>query len=378
VIFHFNILEFILKSVSGVETCIIRDPYLLLFKYLVYKMEPKLDFSDVLVTPRSSSVGSRQEVYLTRTFKFKYSPYSLECVPLMAANMDTVGSIEMMRALSKCGVFTCLHKFITLDEFRENAEFMKEHPDSFAVTIGYSASEIDWLALVNDIIDFKVICIDVANGHLKGFVRFCKQIRDLYPEKIIIAGNVCTPEGVEALITDGQVDVVKCGIGGGSACTTRIKTGVGFPQFSAAAECSKVARELGASIVSDGGITCPGDAVKAFGVGADFVMVGGQFAGHTETPGEIIVENDKLFKEFYGMSSERAMTKNYGEKKAYRTSEGRCMKIPYKGDVSDTLSDFLGGIRSACTYTDCRNIEEMTGGLDFIRVNHQYNQSLLH
>ena len=340
-------------------------------------MDVKLDFSDVLITPKTSNVESRRFVNLTRKFKFKYSPYELECVPVMAANMDTVGTVNMMFELSKERVFTCLHKFVTLDEYKDNAYMMKGILDNFAITIGYRNIEIERLKAIKEFLNFKVICIDIANGHLEGFVNFCKYIRELYPEKIIIAGNVCTPEGVEKLITEGQVDIVKCGIGGGSACTTRIKTGVGFPQFSCVQECAKAAHRLGGLLISDGGITCPGDVSKAFGAGADFVMVGGQFAGHEETPGTVIEEDGRMFKEFYGMSSEHAMNKNYGEKKSYRTSEGRHIKIPYKGKISDTLEDFLGGVRSTCTYTNCENIEDMVGNLDFVRVNKQYNKSLL-
>jgi GMP reductase len=336
-----------------------------------------LDFSDVLILPTASDVESRRFVNLTRKFKFKYSPYELECVPIMASNMNTVGTPTIMFELAKERAFTCLHKFVSLEEFKENTYKMKGMRDNFAPTIGYSSDEIIRLKDIQKIINFKVICIDIANGHLIGFVNFCKYIRELYPDKIIIAGNVCTPEGVEKLIIEGMVDIVKCGIGGGSACTTRIKTGIGFPQFSCISECSKKAHELGALIISDGGITCPGDVSKAFGAGADFVMVGGQFAGHEENPGKIIEENGKLFKEFYGMSSEHAMNKNYGEKKSYRTSEGRYMKIPYKGKMSDTLEDFLGGIRSTCAYTNCMNIEDMVGKLTFIKVNNQYNRSLV-
>jgi len=336
-----------------------------------------LDFSDVLIVPTISDVDSRRLVNLTRKFKFKYSPYELECVPIMAANMDTVGTPTIMIELSKERAFTCLHKFVSIEEFTENSYEMKGMRDNFAVTIGYSKDEIQRLKDIEKIINFKVICIDIANGYLKGFIKFCKYIRELYPEKIIIAGNVCTPEGVEALIEEGMVDIVKCGIGGGSACTTRLKTGVGYPQFSCVEECAKKAHELGALLISDGGITCPGDISKAFGIGADFVMVGGQFAGHDENPGRTIEEDGKLFKEFYGMSSEHAMNKNYGEKKTYRTSEGRYIKIPHKGKISKTLEDFLGGVRSTCTYTNCMNIEDMVGNLNFIRVTNQYNKSLV-
>lgn len=340
-------------------------------------MDTKLDFSDVLIQPVFSQVESRKNVVLDMTYGFKYSTKTLSCVPIMAANMDTTGTIGVMKELVKENMFTCLHKFITDEDVLENEDFLKDHIDNFAFTIGYSDDGIERLKRFQEILDFKVICIDIANGYLSGFVDFCRKVREQFPDKIIIAGNVCTEDGVKTLVENGKVDVVKCGIGGGSACTTRIKTGVGFPQFSCAAECSLMAKKLGAKIVSDGGITCPGDLSKAFGVGSDFVMMGGQFAGHKENPGNLIEEDGKRFKEFWGMSSEHAMNKNYGEKKSYRTSEGRHIKIPYKGNIKDTLDDFLGGLRSTCTYTNNYYLEEMIGSVIFLRVNNQYNSSLV-
>lgn len=339
--------------------------------------ETQLDFADVLIKPLPSTIKSRKNVELVTKYSFKYSTQTLECIPIMAANMDTVGTLKVMKKMSEHKMFTCLHKFIRVDDFVQEKDFLANHLDHFAVTIGYSATEINRLEEIQKIIDFKVICIDVANGYIQSFVEYCKQVRDAFPNKIIVAGNVCTPEGVEALITQGEVDIVKCGIGGGSACTTRIKTGVGYPQFSTVLQCSATARKLGAKIISDGGITSPGDTAKAFGMGGDFVMVGGQFAGHDENPGEVIQENGIMLKEFYGMSSKRAMNKNYGGKKDYRTSEGRCIKIPYKGTIDDTIADFLGGLRSTCTYTGHSTLLEMIGNLKFIRVNNQFNKCLL-
>lgn len=339
--------------------------------------ETRLDFADVLIKPLPSTIESRKNVNLETKNTFKYSSQTLECIPILAANMDTVGTLDVMKKLTSHKMFTCLHKFIGVDEFTQEKDYLANHLDHFAVTIGYSATEITRLKEIQKIIDFKVICIDVANGYIKPFVEYCKLVRDSFPNKIIISGNVCTPEGVEALITQGKVDIVKCGIGGGSACTTRIKTGVGYPQFSTVLQCSAAAQRLGGKIISDGGITCPGDMAKAFGIGGDFVMVGGQFAGHDENPGDIIQENGVLLKEFYGMSSKRAMNKNYGGKKDYRTSEGRCIKIPYKGAIDNTVIDFLGGLRSTCTYTGHSTLLEMIGNLKFIRVNNQFNKCLL-
>lgn len=340
-------------------------------------METYLDFSDVLIKPVSSKVKSRKDVNLKTTYSFKYSSKTLSCVPIMAANMDTVGTIDVMRELVKEDMFTCLHKFVTLEEVKHNIDFLNNHLDNFAFTIGYSKNDIDRLKQFDALINFKVICIDIANGYIEEFVDFCKTVRESFTDKIIIAGNVCTTEGVNNLVNNGKVDIVKCGIGGGSACTTRIKTGVGCPQFSCALDCSVAANILGAHVISDGGITCPGDVSKAFGIGAHFVMIGGQFAGHKENPGNLIEEDGRMYKEFYGMSSEHAMNKNYGEKKTYRTSEGRFIKIPYKGEIKDTLEDFLGGVRSTCTYTNNYYLEEMIGTVSFVKVNNQFNRSLV-
>lgn len=339
-------------------------------------MEECLDFSDVLIKPSKSKVHSRSLVNLRREFTFKYSPLELSCVPVMAANMDSVGTIPVMLELAKEGMFTCLSKFIPTSEIIENKEVLNQHLDNFAFTIGWNMKELDKLKELEEHVKFKVVCVDIANGHLESFVEFCASVREKFPEKIIIAGNVCTAEGVAELIVNGKVDIVKCGIGGGSACTTRIKTGVGVPQFSCIEQCSATASVYGALSISDGGITCPGDLAKAFGAGADFVMIGGQFAGHLENPGEIIEENGVKYKTFYGMSSKHAMCKNYGEKKTYRTSEGRFIKIPYKGEIKETLEDFLGGLRSACTYTDSANIKELRHA-EFVKVNQQYNKSLI-
>jgi len=333
----------------------------------------KLDFSDVLIRPRHSFLTSRKEVNLVREFEFKHSEMELETIPIAAANMDTVGTIPMFKELHKHNIMTFFHKFIPEEEFVENKSLLEENQDLFAVTIGLGEPELNRLLHLSTLFKFKVICIDIANGYMDSFVEFCARVREFFPENIIVAGNVVCAEMTRRLILDGEVDVVKVGIGGGSACTTRIKTGVGMPQLSAVLDCAEAAHELGAHIISDGGITCPGDVSKAFGAGADFVMIGGQFAGHDQNPGEIIEENGNKYKLFYGMSSGHAMNKNYNGIERYRTSEGRCLKIKYRGDVNETVLDFLGGLRSTCTYVDCKEIEDMEEFVEFVRVGHQFN-----
>ena len=337
----------------------------------------KLDFADVLIKPRHTLLKSRKEVNLSREFEFKHSEMELNNIPIIAANMDTVGTMDMFKSLYKHNIMTFFHKFLSEDEFVENKDLLEENQDHFAVTIGLGEPELNRLLHLSTLFSFKVICIDIANGYLDSLVDFCCRVRELFPDNIIVAGNVVCAEMTRKLILEGEVDIVKVGIGGGSACTTRIKTGVGMPQLSAVLECAEAAHELGAHVISDGGITCPGDVAKAFGAGADFVMIGGQFSGHDQNPGDLIEEDGQKYKLFYGMSSSHAMHKNYNGVERYRTSEGRCLRIKYKGDVNETVLDFLGGLRSTCTYVDCKELEEISDFVDFVRVCHQFNSSLL-
>jgi GMP reductase len=241
------------------------------------------------------------------------------------------------------------------------------------ISTGITDTDFDRINNIIESINVKWICIDVANGYMQQIVTFCQKIREKYPDKILVAGNVVSREMTEELIINGKVDVVKVGIGGGSACVTRLKTGVGMPQLSAVIECSDAAHGQNAFIISDGGITSPGDMCKAFCGGADFVMVGGQFGGHDENPGEIIEEGSKKYKLFYGMSSEHAMKKHYGSMAQYRSSEGRVVKVPYKGSINNTILDFLGGIRSCCTYINAKCIKNMSKCTTFVLVSQQLN-----
>lgn len=335
----------------------------------------KLDFNNVLIRPKRSTLKSRSDVNLERTFKFKNSRLTWSGVPIMSANMDTTGTFEVYDVLSKYKIITVLHKFYTLNEYKNKKDALD--PEYYAVSSGISDKDYEKLVEIMEIMDCKFICIDIANGYLDGMVSFCKRVREKFPDKIIMAGNVVTREIVEELILEGKVDIVKVGIGPGSACTTRLKTGVGMPQLSAVLECADAAHGVGGHIISDGGITCPGDMAKAFGGGADFVMVGGQFAGHDENPGEIIEEDGKKKKLFYGMSSEKAQEIHYGSMAKYRSSEGRVLKILYKGSLHDTVNDYLGGLRSTCTYINSDCIKHMSRCTTFMQVNQQLNTSLV-
>lgn len=338
--------------------------------------EPQLDFSNVLIRPKRSTLTSRSEINLKRTIKMRHSLTEWSGVPIIAANMDTTGTFEVYETLSSHGCVTALHKFYTAHDFLEykNTGAIPLNPDLFMVSTGITNDDYDRLNEIMDVVDCNWICVDVANGYIPRLVEFCKSLRELYPHKIIVAGNVATREMVEELIINGKVDVVKIGIGPGSACTTRLKTGVGVPQLSAILDCADAAHGCDGRIIADGGITCPGDMAKAFGAGADFVMMGGQFAGHDQNPGKVIEENGKKMKLFYGMSSKQAMVKHYGKMDNYRSSEGRELKIPYKGDLNDTIEDYLGGLRSTCTYIGAREIKDMAKCTTFLLTSQQLNK----
>lgn len=298
----------------------------------------KLGFKDVMFRPKRSTLKSRSQVKLERTFKLMHSKTDWTGVPVMAANMDTVGTFEMALALQKHKMFTAIHKHYTVQEWRDFlTSAPKEIENYIAVSTGTSTTDFEKLCQIftsNPLLRF--ICIDVANGYSEHFVAFVKQIRKKFTDKVIIAGNVVTGEMVEELLLAGA-DIIKVGIGPGSVCTTRIKTGVGYPQLSAIIECADAAHGLGGQIISDGGCSTPGDVAKAFGAGADFVMLGGMLAGHDESGGELIEKNGKKHKLFYGMSSSTAMEKHSGGVAEYRASEGKTVVVPYRGEVEDTI-----------------------------------------
>ena len=335
----------------------------------------KLGFKDVMIRPKRSTLKSRSQVTLERTYNFLNSKIRWTGIPIMAANMDTVGTFEMALALAQQKLFTAIHKHYSSEQWQT---FLNQAPqnitDYIAISTGTGKADTQKLEEVfKNHPELKFICIDVANGYSEHFVNFVQQTRENYPDKVIIAGNVVTGEMVEQLLLSGA-DIVKVGIGPGSVCTTRVKTGVGYPQLSAIIECADAAHGLGGHIISDGGCATPGDVAKAFGAGADFVMLGGMFAGHTESGGELILRHGEQYKQFYGMSSSTAMDKYVGGVAEYRASEGKTVEVPYKGDVKDTLQDILGGLRSTCTYVGAERLKELTKRTTFIRVAEQENQ----
>lgn len=334
----------------------------------------KLDFKDVLLRPKRSTLKSRQDVDLRRKIVFRNSKHEYNGVPIIASNMDTVGTFEMAKALGDHGLFTTIHKHYTLEAW---IQFATENPDILshvAASAGTAPGDLEKLTLIlENIPDIKFVCLDVANGYSEHFIEFVKVVHKKFPSHVIIAGNVVTGEIVEELLLSGA-DIIKVGIGPGSVCTTRKKTGVGYPQLSAVIECADAAHGLGGHIISDGGCGVPGDVAKAFGAGADFVMLGGMLAGHDQSGGDIIEKNGKRLKLFYGMSSSTAMMKHKGKVENYRASEGKTVEIPYRGDVNQTILDILGGVRSACTYIGAGKLKEMPKRTTFIRVTAQLNE----
>lgn len=334
----------------------------------------KLDFDDVLLVPQRSQAASRASVSLERNFSFYHSTQTWKGIPICAANMDSTGTFAMSNSLQKYEAITCLHKHYKVEDYVENITDL-----NYAwYSMGIQNEELDKLnSLINKIEDIPNLCIDVANGYTDNFVNFCKQVRKMVGARpIIMAGNICTPEMVQELILHGGVDIVKVGIGPGSACTTRLKTGIGYPQLSAIDECSHAAHGLKSGnsrlglICADGGCRTPSDVVKAFAAGADFVMLGGMLAGTDECEGEWTYDKHqfKTSLSFYGMSSHIAQEK-YGGIKDYRASEGRSLSIPYKGPVKEIIDDILGGMRSACAYTGANKLKDLSRCAEFIRVN---------
>ena len=351
--------------------------------------DTKLDFDSVLIVPHRSTLKSRSEVQLTREFTFNNSKQSWNGIPIMAANMDTTGTIEIANTFENNKMFTCLHKHYDLEDLYA---YFFEPKEYTAYSMGITQTDLHkWNTIKGRLPkgNIKYVCIDVANGYSEYFIDFVKTFREENPDITLIAGNVVTAEITEELILNG-VDIVKVGIGPGSVCTTRIQTGVGYPQLSAVIECADAAHGLGGHIIADGGCTCPGDVAKAFAAGADFVMLGGMLAGHDEGGGEVIekyyetnelvegswdkrVIERKQFVQFYGMSSESANKKHFGGLKDYRSSEGRTVLVPYRGSVENTVQDVLGGVRSTCTYAGANTLKQLSKCTTFIRCTQTHN-----
>lgn len=354
----------------------------------------KLDFQDVLLMPKRSTVTSRADVTLTRQFKFKHSKSTYTGIPIVVSNMDHTGTVAMAKALYQPQLSVALHKFYSVEQL---VEFFKSPVAGRTFyTIGITDDDITKFKTVWDRLEKETrpsyVCIDVANGYSRKFVQVVEYMREHYPQLVIMAGNVVTPDMVYDLLERGA-DIVKVGIGSGSVCLTRKVTGVGYPQLSAIIECADAAHGAGGLICGDGGITCPGDIMKGFAGGADFIMCGGLFAGHEQCEGEIIYRYEPIIRKksddepqdnlnrtpirmkFYGMSSEEAMEKHYGGKASYRASEGKAVEVPYRGSVIDTVDEILGGLRSGCTYIGASKLKDVPKCATFLKVNRILNNT---
>ena len=372
--------------------------------------EVKLDYSDVLIRPKRSTLGSRKQVRMERKFEFRNykNPLKIDSltgdsldngshyvgIPIMASNMDGVGTFEMADTLGEKNIFTCLVKTYSVGElvgYFDEANAPAWRREHVAMSIGVKEEDEQKFRNVYEQVGdkLKYVCIDVANGYSQRFIEYVRDFRQNYPNLVIIAGNVVTADQTQELILNGA-DIVKVGIGPGSVCTTRIQTGVGYPQLSAVIECADAAHGLGGHIIADGGCTCPGDVAKAFAGGADFVMLGGMLAGHDEGGGEVITKKymtnecdrvgnrvfeEKQFVQFYGMSSTTANDKHFDGLKDYRSSEGRTVLVPYRGPVAVTLQNVLGGVRSTLTYVGAIKLKQLAKCTTFIKVNNQFNKT---
>ena len=360
--------------------------------------EVKLDYKDVLIRPKRSRLATRSSVDIVREHRFPHSDHVWTGVPIIAANMDTVGTFEMAEALGSHQIMTALHKFHDMPELK--TFLTKPHPadkvsgtmrESVFFSIGITDQDLERLdAAMDGPVETRPIfvCLDVANGYSEKFTETVREIRARYPKIVLMAGNVVTGEMTEELILSGA-DIVKVGIGPGSVCTTRKMTGVGYPQLSAVIECADAAHGLKGLVCADGGCTVPGDVAKAFAGGADFVMLGGMLAGHDENAGTLItrkfltdeldpkgnrVVEERKFVEFYGMSSDTAMGKHYGGVAEYRASEGKRVELPYRGSVHATAGEILGGLRSTCTYVGAHRLKELSKRTTFVTVTQQINE----
>ena len=334
----------------------------------------KLDFKDVLIRPKRSTLTSRSEVDIARDYVFLHSQRRYHGIPVIAANMDTTGTFEMARALAKHQLSAALHKHYSDEELLGFFATQPEQPPTF-YSMGITQPDYEKFCRIMQAAKGSIqsVCVDVANGYTKAFIAFIHKLRAGFPDITIMAGNVVTGEMTEELILDG-VDIVKVGIGPGSVCTTRRMSGVGYPQLSAIIECADAAHGLHGLICADGGCTSPGDLAKAFGAGADFVMLGGMLAGHDECGGEIVEHEGARKMHFYGMSSREAMDKYAGGVAQYRAAEGKDVLLDYRGPVDNTVQEILGGVRSACTYVGARTLKELSKRTTFIRVTQQLNE----
>ncbi len=330
----------------------------------------KLNFDEVLIIPSASDINSRNDINLINSYKLPISGINWTGIPIIASNMDYVGTLDMANILQEKKLLTALTKFHKQSDLI-NALNNKVDINYALPTFGIDTPKNIINFISNLIIESNtenlIVVFDIANGYIKTFHKLIKEIRKELPKLGIFAGNIVTGEGVK-LLADAGVDAVKIGIGSGSVCTTSSITGIGYPQLSAILDCSETIKKEGILSISDGGIKVIGDIAKAYVAGADFVMIGGLLAGHTEGNAPTVIKNNVLFHKYHGMSSQDAMELHYETVPKYRTAEGVSKLIKDKGNVSTTIEAILGGLRSTCSYVNAKNIRELSEKGNFIRI----------
>jgi GMP reductase len=326
----------------------------------------KLNFQDVMIVPKKSILKSRKDVNLNVGYTFKNSKRDWSGIPLVCSNMDSISNYKMYNVLNEHSIMSCTSKH--LEPYDYDLMYLEKY--TFMPSMGIKESDFSRMDIIIDNYNPQFVCIDVANGYMDELLFAIDKFYENYYNKNITlcVGNVVTPERVELLINDFGVDIVKIGIGSGGVCTTSTKTGVGYPQLSAILECKEAAESNGGHIMSDGGIKTNGDIAKAFGAGADFVMLGSMLAGHLECDGKIIMENGEVYMKFHGMSSSDAMKKHSGGVSDYRAAEGKTTLVKFKGQLKDTIKDILGSLRSTCTYVGAENLKELYNNVQFIVI----------
>ena len=359
----------------------------------------QLDFSDVLIKPRRSSIDSRSKVDITRNYKFKWCPYTIKGTGIMQANMGTIGNFDVSKKMLDNGLFACLHKYHNVEDLIEfYTDLIDRGDDTWMrclLAIGLRDNGIEKLRTLNEKLGVQVgIKFDVPNGYIPQVKEKVINLRKEFPDMFIMVGNVVTGDITEDLILSGA-DCVAVGIGPGGQCLTREQTGCGRPQLSAIIECADAAHQVGGMVCGDGGITCPGDLGKAFGAGADFIMIGSMFAGTLEADGDIISKwifngeyepaadgsgfephlELKEFKQFYGMSSTLAQEKFGNGKPKYRASEGRVTIVPYVGSIDGVIEELLGGLRSTMTFLGAWKLKNIPKQCTFYKVHNQLNRT---
>ena len=348
--------------------------------------ELKLDYSDVLFRPKRSTLKSRKDVNLLRTYRFKYSKNEWSGIPIIAANMDGVGELGVAEKLNEHGMITSLTKQHDVKKIKQNKNIKKIYPN-IALSVGIKKEDFQNLdKVLKEFSFFKFICIDVANGYTERFTNFIKSVRDKYPTKTIIAGNVVTADMTQELVLSGA-DIVKVGIGPGSICTTRMVAGIGVPQITAIMEVYRSLKGKKVKIISDGGIKFSGDIAKAIAAGADAIMMGSIFAGTDESPGKKFKIKKKFYKQYRGMgsigamsagSSNRYFQKNYKDKSKF-VPEGVDGRVEYKGKVSKIIYQLKGGLRSSMGYIGAKKLSDIKKNAKFIKITKAgFYESMVH